>query len=146
MTTIHPRSRRLPALALAMLAAASPSPAAEEPSVGESLRQGLYAEEVKRDPEAAAKHYAAIIAAEDRRRATVATALFRLAEVRRGQGNNDEAIALYQRLLTEFPRAEAEGKLAREHLAALGASIPQPGGAAADPEAAELARLQAAAT
>lgn len=146
MTTIQPRVRRLPALAFVMLFSASPAPAADEPSVSESLRQGLYAEEVKRDPEAAAKHYAEIIAAEDRRRATVATALFRLAEVRRGQGNNDEAIALYQRLLTEFPQAEAEGKLAREHLAALGASIPQPGGAAADPETAELARLQAAAT
>lgn len=146
MTTIQPRVRHLLALALATLFSASPAPAAEEPSVGESLRQGLYAEEVTRDPEAAAKHYAAIIAAEDRRRATVATAMFRLAEVRRGQGKTDEAIALYQRLLSEFPRADAEGKLARERLAALGATIPQPGGAAADPEMVELARLQAATT
>jgi ankyrin repeat protein len=121
------------------------SPSAE-PAPSDLLRQGLYAEEVTRDPAAAANQYEQIIAAEDQRRAIVATALFRLAEVRRQQGKKDEAIPLYQRLLREFPQAEAEGKLAREHLTALGGKIPEPGEAVIDKEAEELARLQAAAT
>jgi ankyrin repeat protein len=121
------------------------SPAAE-PAPSDLLRQGLYAEEVSRDPAAAANQYEQIIAAEDQRRAIVATAMFRLAEVRRQQGKKDEAIALYQRLLSEFPRATAEGKLAREHLTALGGKLPQPGAVVIDKEAEELARLQAAAT
>ena len=140
----HPR-RLKPALQFAALLLTLGAAWADETPPGEALRQGLYAEEVKRDPEAAAKHYAEIIAAEDRRRATVATAVFRLAEVRRGQGRKDEAIALYHRLLNEFPRAEAEATLARERLSEWGAKIPESGGGAGDPEAIELARLQAAA-
>ena len=127
-----------PALLLAIVLAA-PIAGAEETSPNEALRQGLYQEEVKRDPEAAAKHYADIIAAEDRRRATVATAIFRLAEVRRGQRKKDEAVALYQRLLREFPQAEAEGKLAREHLEKLGGEVPA-ADSAAEPDA-ETKRL-----
>lgn len=126
------------ALLLAALLAA-PFAAAEETSPNEALRQGLYQEEVKRDPEAAAKHYAEIIAAEDRRRATVATAIFRLAEVRRGQGKKDEAVALYQKLLREHPTAEVEGNLAREHLEKLGGKVPA-AGSAAEPDA-ETKRL-----
>lgn len=128
-----------PALLLATVLAA-PIAGAEETSPNESLRQGLYQEEVKRDPEAAAKHYADIIAAEDRRRATVATAIFRLAEVRRGQRKKDEAVALYQKLLREFPQAEAEGKLAREHLTELGCKFLDAGPVAVDEEVKELER------
>ena len=137
-------SRHFSYLTLSLLAVSALS--AAEPPLTDLLRQGLYAEEVSRDPAAAANQYEQIIAAEDQRRAIVATAVFRLAEVRRQQGKKDEAIALYQRLLSEFPRATAEGKLAREHLTALGGKLPQPGAVVIDKEAEELARLQAAAT
>ena len=47
-------------------------------------------------------------------RAFAASALFRLAEVRRKQDRKDDAIVLYQKLLVRFPEAETEAKLARE--------------------------------
>ena len=133
-------SRLFSYLTLALLTLSALS--AAEPPLTDLLRQGLYAEEVSRDPEAAAKHYAEIIAAEDRRRATVATAVFRLAEVKRGQGKKDEAIPLYQKLLREYPGAEAEAKLAREHLTALGGKIPEAGAAVVDEEMVQIERIR----
>jgi ankyrin repeat protein len=119
---------------------------AAEPVLNDLLRQGLYAEEVSRDPAAAAAQYEQILARFRDQQAVAATALFRLAEVRRQQGKKDATITLYQQLLTEFPKAEAEGKLARQHLTELGGKIPEAGAAVIDKEAEELARLQAAAT
>jgi ankyrin repeat protein len=131
-------------LPLALLAAASLTAPlrAQDPDLRELLRDALYTEEVTRDPEAAAKQYEALLSKHDAQRAFAAAALFRLAEVRRKQDRKDEAIGLYQRLLREFPAAEAEGKLARENLAALGAKIDIPASPAADEEAIELQRLQ----
>lgn len=137
-----------PRLPLALLAAASLTAPLRaqgtDPDAGlrELLRDALYTEEVTRDPEAAAKQYEALLAKHDAQRAFAAAALFRLAEVRRKQDRKDEAIALYQRLLREFPAAEAEAKLARENLAAMGAKIEAPASPADDEEAIELKRLQ----
>ena len=121
----------------------------EETPLKDTLAKGLMAEEVTRDPEAAAKEYEAVLARFRDDQAVAATALFRLAEVRRKQDRKDDAIALYQRLLAEFPAAAAETKLARENLVALGTKVaerlPGPVGATptpADDEAKELARLQ----
>lgn len=94
--------------------------AEDEKDLRELLRDALYTEEVTRDPEAAAKRYEELLSRHDAQRAFAASALFRLAEVRRKQDRKDEAIALYQKLLARFPEAEAEAKLARENLAALG--------------------------
>lgn len=140
-------------LPLALLAAASltltaplraqATEADADPDLRELLRDALYTEEVTRDPEAAAKQYEALLSKHDAQRAFAASALFRLAEVRRKQDRKDEAIALYQRLLREFPAAEAEGKLARENLAAMGAEAPVPGDKGSDEETLELQRLEA---
>ncbi|MEO5913173.1 MAG: ankyrin repeat domain-containing protein [Luteolibacter sp.] len=117
---------------------------AEEPPLKELLRDGLYAEEVTRDPEEAAKHYEQVLARYAEQRDFAASALFRLAEVRRKQDRKDDAIKLYQRLLAEFPGAATETKLARENLAALGGepltheNPDQP----VDEESLELLRLQ----
>ncbi len=116
--------------------------AAAEPELNDLLRQGLYAEEVSRDPVAAAAHYEQIVARFHGQQAIAATALFRLAEVRRGQDKKDDAIKLYQQLLTDFPKAEAEGKLARQHLTELGGKIPEAGMAVLDEEEQEIARLK----
>lgn len=115
--------------------------AAAEPSLGDQLRDALYTEEVTRDPAKAAEAYAAILADFDLQRPLAASALFRLAEIRRAQGENDVAIALYQRLLQQFPEFEAETKLAREHLVALGGEIPtsEP---AVDPNQEDILRLR----
>jgi ankyrin repeat protein len=137
--------QRLPLALLAAACLTAPLRAqGTDPDAGlrELLRDALYTEEVTRDPEAAAKQYEALLAKHDAQRAFAAAALFRLAEVRRKQDRKDEAIALYQRLLREFPAAETEGKLARENLAALGAKIEAPASPADDEEAIELKRLQ----
>lgn len=115
---------------------------AEEPPLRELLRDGLYAEEVTRDPEAAAGQYEQLLARHAEQRAFAATALFRLAEVRRKQDRKDDAIQLYQRLLAEFPGAAAETKIAGENLVALGGKAPEVNRPAGDAESVELARLE----
>ncbi|MBN8458060.1 MAG: tetratricopeptide repeat protein [Verrucomicrobia bacterium] len=127
-----------PALLLATVLAALATARADETPPSESLRQGLYQEEVKRDPEAAAKHYQEVLEQYARQQAVAATALFRLAEVRRGQGKNDDAIRLYQQLLAGFPQAAAEGKLARERLTELGAVERGSGSQFAEEEARQI--------
>lgn len=128
---------RLPLALLAAAALTTPLRAqATDPDADlrELLRDALYTEEVTRDPEAAAKQYEALLSKHDAQRAFAASALFRLAEVRRKQDRKDEAIALYQRLLREFPAAEAEAKLARENLAAMGSKPAEIAGPAEERE------------
>ncbi len=128
--------------AAALLVSALPA-RAEEPSLQDLLRDGLYAEEVTRDAEAAARQYQQVLTRHAEQNAIAATAIFRLAEVRRKQDRKDEAIKLYQQLLTEFPQIEPQAKLARENLAAMGGK--QPEAAAGPPENDEtkaLTRLQ----
>ena len=97
---------------------------AAEPTLSEQLRDALYIEEVERKPAAAAETYAKILHDFDSQRPLAATALFRLAEIRRNAGDSDRAIALYQRLLREFSDRETEADFARQHLATLGGEVP----------------------
>ncbi|WP_367874881.1 ankyrin repeat domain-containing protein [Luteolibacter sp. Populi] len=129
-------------LLLAMLTPLAPL-SAEDESPRELLRDALYAEEVTRDPAKAAEHYQKVLELYEEERPFAATALFRLAEVRRKQGNKEEAAKLYQRLLRDFPTAEVEGKLARENLVAMGGAVPEAGAPGEDDaESKELRRLQ----
>lgn len=115
---------------------------AEEPPLRELLRDGLYAEEVSRDPEAAARQYEQVLSRFGEQRNFAAAALFRLAEVRRKQDRKEDAVKLYQQLLAEFPGAANEIKLARQNLAALGGKVPETPGEVTDDETRELARLE----
>lgn len=115
---------------------------AAEPDLRDLLRDALYTEEVNRDPDTAAQQYENLLDRLDDQRAFAATAIFRLAEVRRKQGRKDEAVQLYQRLIREFPAAGPEVKLATENLAALGGKVPETGDTASDEETKELLRLQ----
>lgn len=115
---------------------------AAEPPLRDLLRDGLYTEEVTRDPEAAAKQYEQLLTRYAEQRDFAAAALFRLAEVRRKQDRKEDAITLYLRLLTEFPAAANETKLARENLAAIGGKMPTTAETAIDEESKELARLE----
>ncbi|MCX6878483.1 MAG: ankyrin repeat domain-containing protein [Verrucomicrobia bacterium] len=132
------RSLRLAAAAMMLSALAA---RAEDPSLQDLLRDGLYAEEVSRDPEAAARQYQQVLTRHAEQNAIAATALFRLAEVRRKQDRKDDAIKLYQQLLTEFPQIDPQAKLARENLTAMGGKPPEPGAGGDDPETKEIARL-----
>ncbi len=115
---------------------------AQEKSMSDGLRDALYLEEVKRDPAAAASAYESLLDGYAQQQQFAATALFRLAEIRRAEGRKDEAIALYQRLIAQFPNADVKTKLAKENLAALGAKMPEAGDPVVDQEALEFQRLK----
>lgn len=134
--TIHPIRRH----ALILLAMLLPLHA-EEPALRDLLRDALYTEEVNRDAEKAASQYEALIARSDEQRAYAASALSRLAAIREKQDRKEEAVALYQRILHEFPGAKAEAKLASENLTRLGGkpTLTEP---ALDSEDAQIKSLQ----
>lgn len=86
--------------------------------VREAVERGLAAEESGKDIAGATKAYTDAVATADGRRATHATALFRLAEVQRRQGRTNEATELYRRLLVEFPEQTEMVAVARRHAGA----------------------------
>jgi len=108
----------------------------------EALAQALYTEEVTRDSEAAAAQYQKIVEAHRRQRVHAATALFRLAEIRRVQGKAEAATALYQEYLSAFSDLEPQAKLARKQLAEVGASPEGRLTVPTDEEAKNLQRLK----
>ncbi|RYD30356.1 MAG: tetratricopeptide repeat protein, partial [Verrucomicrobiaceae bacterium] len=112
-----------------------------ETPVDELMRDALYAEEVTRDADAAAKGYSEIVSRHEAQRNFAATALFRLAELRKKQGRKDEAVSLYQKLIKEFPAGE-QSVPARDALAALGGKPPEIGNIPEDAESMELARIR----
>lgn len=97
---------------------------AAEPDLKALLQKGLVAEEADGDLAAAAKAYEELVKAGDAQQKLIATALFRLAEVKRKQNQNDEAAKLYQRVVADFSSQETLAKLARENLTALGHAMP----------------------
>ncbi len=97
---------------------------AEEKEMKTLLQQGLVAEEVNGDLEAAAAAYQQLVTAGEAQQRLLATGLFRLAEVRRKQGQRDEAVALLQRLVTAHPAQEELVERAREALTGLGVAPP----------------------
>lgn len=136
------RRHALPAW-LALGGLASPAAVAESPTLRDTFARGLMAEEVSRDLEAARRDYEAVLASFTDQRAVAAIALFRLAEIHRTQGRQDEAAAHYQRLLREFPDADREKDLARRQLEAWEIAVEPAalGGAAPDGQERELQRL-----
>src|SRR5262245_527453 len=147
----------LRAIVLAAAVLSSPVPAAEDkptpapsaPELRTLLRDALFEEEATRDLAKAAAGYEALLTKWAEQRPVAAAALFRLAEVRRKQDRKDDAVALYQRLLREFPDVEPHARISRENLAALGGKEPPPPGATpagdtmpSPEEATALARVQ----
>jgi tetratricopeptide (TPR) repeat protein len=83
-----------------LLACAATSFAQEH--MADSLRNGILEEDSKQNPRAAIQQYQAVMTQFVEARQTAATALFRIAECYRKQGNRSQAIAAYQRLLKDF--------------------------------------------
>jgi ankyrin repeat protein len=109
------------------------------------LQEGLFEEEANRDLDKASAAYESLIASFDKERQYAATALFRLAEIRAKQNRKEDALALFQRVLTEFSTNDPLARLSRERIATLGGNAPAiPGGtpAISDKESQEVARLQ----
>lgn len=86
------------------------------------LQKGLFEEEANHDLKAAIQAYQSVITQFDKDRKLAATAVFRLGECYRKQGNTNDANAQYQRVISEFPDQEQVVRLSRQNLAALGAS------------------------
>ena len=88
------------------------------------LREALFEEEASQDLTQAAEGYEKLLETYRSQRQFAATALFRLAEVRRKQERPKDAAKLYQRLLAEFPNNEVLARLSRENLFAIGEALP----------------------
>jgi tetratricopeptide (TPR) repeat protein len=86
-------------LTLILLVAGS---AAAQDRMADTLRKGVVEEESQKNLGAAIQQYEAVLAQFNEGRETAATALFRMAECYRKQGNSAQAIAAYQRVVREF--------------------------------------------
>ena len=119
---------------------------AQDDTIEEAFREGLYQEEVQGNLEDALKAYDDVRARVDRLRDLGAKALFRKAECLRKLKRDDEAIACYESLLAQYPGNSTMTRLSRENLTSLGAT-PFAGtaslaGTIPDEEANEIARLK----
>ena len=91
----------------------------------ELLADGLFAEEANGDLKVAAERYEALLKAFEEERKIAATALYRLAQVRRKEGNEKEEVKLLQKVIVDFPGVPPLEKLARERLEKLGKVVPE---------------------
>lgn len=71
--------------------------------MADNLRDGILQEDGKQNPAEAIKQYQAVLTQYADARQTAATALFRMAECYRKQGNRNAAMAAYQRVINDFP-------------------------------------------
>lgn len=109
------------ALSIAVLLAVGPWAVADTNHLTGLLQRALLEEEANRNLEAAIQAYEALLKQFDRDRALAATAVYRLGECYRKQGNTNAAVGQYQRLLRDFSEQEPLATLSRQNLAALGA-------------------------
>lgn len=87
--------------AIAVLVICAAAGLAQE-HMADTLRSGIVAEDSKQDTRAAIQQYNAVLKQYAEARETAATALFRMAECYRKQGDRGHAIAGYQRVVKEF--------------------------------------------
>ncbi len=85
-----------------------------------ALRRGLFEEEANQNLPAAIQAYQSLLTASDEQRKLAATALFRLGECYRKLGQTNDAIAQYQRLLSDFADQSTLATLSRQNLRRLG--------------------------
>ncbi len=87
--------------ALAILLVFAAAAFAQE-HMADNLRNGILEEDGKQNPAEAVKQYQAVLTQFADARQTAATALFRMAECYRKQGNGGAAMAAYQRVVNDF--------------------------------------------
>ena len=88
--------------------------AAAANEISAMLQKGLFEEEANRNLDAAIKAYQSVIAQTEKDRQFAATAVFRLGECYRKQGNTNEANVQYRRILREFPDQTELAKLSAQ--------------------------------
>lgn len=87
--------------------------------VEDIFRRGLMEEEFNQNPAAAAQAYREVIAALDAQRKMAATAVFRLGECYRKQGQTNEAVAQFERVTRDFSDQSQLVELAQQRVAEL---------------------------
>ncbi|HEY5910392.1 MAG TPA: ankyrin repeat domain-containing protein [Verrucomicrobiae bacterium] len=110
-------------VALALLLAGAPAAAATI-DLTTTLQKALFEEEANHNLDAAIQLYQSVVTQFDKDRKLAATAVFRLAECYRKQGNTNDATAQYERVLREFADQTQLTGLSRQCLATLGATPP----------------------
>ncbi len=127
------------------LVAWTPAARAQDESIEDAFRDGLYQEEVAGDLQSALKVYEEIHARVMRLSDLGAKALFRRAAVLRKLERDEEAIAHYQTLLSQYPNHPTLERLTREQMVSLGVTPPAPASEVPtipEAERQEIARLE----
>lgn len=114
-------SRRI-ILVFALLPAAAGSVRAATNDLTSILQQALFEEEANRNLDAAIQAYQTLVNQFDKDRQVAATAVFRLGECYRKLGRTNDAVAQYQRILSEFSDQDTLATLSRQDLAGMGAA------------------------
>src|ERR1017187_6427572 len=92
--------------------------------VTSALQRGLFEEEANQNLGAAIQAYQTVANQFDKDRKLAATAIFRLGECYRKQGNTNDAATQYERVLREFSDQPTLVTLSRQNLAVLGSAPP----------------------
>jgi ankyrin repeat protein/N-acetylneuraminic acid mutarotase len=103
----------------------SPTRAATN-DVTSALQRGLFEEEANQNLGAAIQAYQTVANQFDKDRKLAATAIFRLGECYRKQGNTNDAATQYERILREFSDQPTLVTLSRQTLAGMGSAPPAP--------------------
>ena len=91
-----------------------------------ALQRGLFEEEANQNLGAAIQAYQTVANQFDKDRKLAATAIFRLGECYRKQGNTNDAATQYERILRDFSDQPTLITLSRQNLAALGSTPTAP--------------------
>ena len=105
-----------------------------------ALQRGLFEEEANQNLGAAIQAYQSVASQFDKDRKLAATAIFRLGECYRKQGNMNDAATQYERILRDFSDQPTLVTLSRQNLAALGTA---PAALAASPSSQAFAVAEA---
>ncbi len=87
-------------------------------AVSDTFREGLFQEEANQDLSAAIKAYQEVLRQFDKKPHIAASALFRLGECYRKQGETEKAGEFYREVITEFAGQETLVRLAKQNLKA----------------------------
>jgi ankyrin repeat protein/N-acetylneuraminic acid mutarotase len=98
--------------------------------VTSALQRGLFEEEANQNLGAAIQAYQTVANQFDKDRKLAATAIFRLGECYRKQGNTNDAATQYERILREFSDQPTLVTLSRQSLAGMGSVSPAPANSA----------------
>ena len=121
------RCRLAATLLCAALCLLAPPARAATNDLTTALQRGLFEEEANQNLGAAIQAYQTVASQFDKDRKLAATAIFRLGECYRKQGNTNDAATQYERILREFSDQPTLVTLSRQNLAALGSRRPTPG-------------------